>query len=430
MPVNYSFPNWIQPADPAAHYQAGFALGERLGATQAAQAFQQQQLARELQKDEFERQSQMALMQLKVDEAARQHRANAAYQTMIARGIDPMEALKSVGPEMGVDPSRVMAMQEQRAERQSQQAQTSQYQQGLLKERELDRVERASEAKARLLQAQAELEARNKPSALQEKITMSDTLEKQVQAAAASGDKQALGNAIRERDRKEAMIYPKGTRLEGVDPSTGKSEIRIAGGTTAEEDALTASTKSKLQQELQGSVQAAKILHDMDRYLNSSNIGPLATAGEKLGRYGLLGPAGVVSGRAGAPGRAAIRGAKLDLVRELETKGHASATILKEVEKTLPSLGFFETPSAARAAVNERKLSLITQGLNQARDLRTKAPDDLIQLLSVYPTTRINELKTRGIIPPDAADAAVRIQFARHAVPVADWVKTNTPSLR
>lgn len=122
----YNLPPWVgTPADPAAHYASGMQIGIRLGAEQAANIYRQQQmqreaqhealqaqqyqqqLQRELQKDAFDVAYKDQARQLEIDQITRKHRAVANYQSMIAAGADPMQALMSVGPDMGVSPLEV-----------------------------------------------------------------------------------------------------------------------------------------------------------------------------------------------------------------------------------------------------------------------------------------------------------------------------------
>lgn len=265
------------------------------------------------------------------------------------------------------------------------------------------------------------------PGTLAEKMATAQTLDSEVQAAADSGDPAALQAATDKQNAMEALLYPKGTKLQGADPVTGKPTVRVVGGTTAAEDEMTAKTRSGLQQQVQGNIQAAKILHDLQQKVDWSTVGPMAYAAEKLGRFGpgtLLG----ISGESGAAGRAEIRGAKLDVMQQLERSGHSSAAVMKTIESTLPSLGFFETPAAAQAAVAERKRSAILDGLNAARQLGQKPPSQLIQLLSTYKATELRRMVNTGLLQSEDATAAYDLQQKSPAnnptnTPVADWIK-------
>lgn len=408
---NYAIPPWIGGgADPAQHFSVGMQMGVRLGAEQAAQQFQQQQMLRQQQQDEFERQYKNTVLQMQVDQATRKQQAISSYQQMIQGGVNPIDALRQVGPSMGVDPTHIEQIEETRKMREAQTQALSAY-----------RTAELAQGEKRL--ALEEKRLNRQPGSLGEKLATSEKLDAEVQSAADSGDKAALEDAIAKRDRQEALIYPKGTRLSGVNPMTGKRETRIVGGTTAEEDQLMAGTKSKLQQELQGSVQAAKVLHDMENMVSGGTVGFFPYLYEKLGRKGVLGMTGLASGAEAAGPRTALRGAKLDLLRELETKGHASATVLKAVEETLPSLGAFETPGAAKEALRERKRSIIAQGLNQAKDLGVSSPQDLIEMLSTFPDTEIKRMMDQRLIPAEAAQEAYKLQVRRHSnTPVASWL--------
>lgn len=120
--AEYSMPRWVgQPADPAAHYQAGFQIGVHLGAQQAAHAFQAQQLAQQQQRmalaqqqQEFENQYQAQVLSLKAGEMARQHQAAQMYSQMVGSGMDPTRALMQLAPELGESPAGIIRAQQAR----------------------------------------------------------------------------------------------------------------------------------------------------------------------------------------------------------------------------------------------------------------------------------------------------------------------------
>lgn len=153
----YQTPGWIQPADPAAHYQVGYQIGVHVGAQQAAQAFQQQQMAMQERKQAmaeqqqvYEDQMNMQVLNLKAAETARKFQANQAFRSRVASGEDPSRVLMELGPDMGESPTSILhdqAMRDQaRATMAFRQANAqrlgTQFQQGL--------EERKREANARI----------------------------------------------------------------------------------------------------------------------------------------------------------------------------------------------------------------------------------------------------------------------------------------
>lgn len=272
-----------------------------------------------------------------------------------------------------------------------------------------------------------EQKTRKSPGTLAEKMNTVKDLNAEVDSAANSGDPAALQDAIQRRDAMEALLYPKGTKIAGTDPITGKPVTRVVGGTTVQEDELTAKTRSSLQQQVQGSIQSAKILHDLEQKVDWTTVGPLAFFAEKLGRFGpgsLIG----LGGESGAAGRAEIRGAKLDVMQQMERAGHSSTAVMKTIESTLPHLGLFERPEAARAAVEDRRRSVILEGLNASHQLGQVPPAELIQLLSTYKATELRRMVNSGLLQPDDAISAYKLQQKSPAnnpsnTPVADWLK-------
>jgi hypothetical protein len=150
--MNYPIPPWLsQGADPARQYAGGFALGMRMGESQAAQALQQQAMLREQQKDEFDRQYKNTVLQVQIEDALRKQRAQSAFRDMVQGGADPMEALMRAGPEMGEsmgDLLRTRAMMENAKKQED--ARTAQAQQ------------RQQEQEGKGLRWLAEMEQRNR----------------------------------------------------------------------------------------------------------------------------------------------------------------------------------------------------------------------------------------------------------------------------
>lgn len=108
-------PPWIQPADPAAHYAQGYQIGVHVGAQQAAQAFQQQQLALQQQKElmaqqqqEYEAQMNTQVLNLKAAETARKFQANQAFRARVASGEDPSRVLMELAPDLGESPASIL----------------------------------------------------------------------------------------------------------------------------------------------------------------------------------------------------------------------------------------------------------------------------------------------------------------------------------
>jgi hypothetical protein len=131
-------------------------IGLRMGAEQAANIYKQQMMMRDQQKDEFERQLKAQQQSLEVDQITRKHRAISDYQTMVQGGVDPMEALQRVGPDIGISPvaaGELTAMKEQRAAQMAETASQHQYQQARQRTME-ERLRANQESQARLREAQ------------------------------------------------------------------------------------------------------------------------------------------------------------------------------------------------------------------------------------------------------------------------------------
>lgn len=116
---NYTIPPWLgQPANPAAQYATGLQIGARIGEAKASQAYQQQQLARQMQEAAYDQQYKNALLQMKVQDAMQKQKGIAAYQSLIGSGMNPEDALMQIGPMLGenvTDMLRVAALKEERA---------------------------------------------------------------------------------------------------------------------------------------------------------------------------------------------------------------------------------------------------------------------------------------------------------------------------
>lgn len=111
-PINYNLPPWIgSGANPAAHYAQGVQIGTRIGAEQAAQQFQQQQMLLEQQKQAFQASLQTEKINLDVADAIRKHQAQNAYAQLVSQGVSPQDALMRAGPAMGESVNELLRTQ-------------------------------------------------------------------------------------------------------------------------------------------------------------------------------------------------------------------------------------------------------------------------------------------------------------------------------
>ena len=130
-----AFPPWIAPADPATHMAQGMHIGVQLGAqmmerqmraqqqAQRAQEFQQEmdqaaaqqrfketQAARQTQLDAQQQALAEQRFSLAASEAARKHQAFQEYQSAVAGGMDPNEAMLRWGPAMSANTGAAAAI--------------------------------------------------------------------------------------------------------------------------------------------------------------------------------------------------------------------------------------------------------------------------------------------------------------------------------
>lgn len=111
-----AIPPWVgQPADPAAHYAQGYQIGVHVGAQQAAQAFQQQQLALQQRKELMAQQQQAVedemntqVLNLKAAETARKFQANQEFRARVGAGEDPASVLMQLAPDLGESPAAIL----------------------------------------------------------------------------------------------------------------------------------------------------------------------------------------------------------------------------------------------------------------------------------------------------------------------------------
>lgn len=99
----YPIPPWLTQADPVASYTHGLQIGAQIGQENAAQQLRQESIARQQQKDQIEAEIEQAKLHLSADAAARKYSAQQKYQDLVGSGVDPIQALLKVGPEMGIN---------------------------------------------------------------------------------------------------------------------------------------------------------------------------------------------------------------------------------------------------------------------------------------------------------------------------------------
>jgi hypothetical protein len=177
--VNYQIPPWLAaPADPAAHYGQGLQIGVRIGAEQAAQRYQQQQMLRAQAQDEFERQYKTEVLNLQVDQALRKQRAQMGFQAAVQQGMNPMEALMAFGPEMGESMGEILRAQgvaEQRtiANELARERLSGAQRASDLREREIEQRSTIADRTANLRERELERSERNLDR-LEKRLTLSD----------------------------------------------------------------------------------------------------------------------------------------------------------------------------------------------------------------------------------------------------------------
>lgn len=122
MPI---LPPWITAADPAGQAATGLQLGSRIGAEQAAQAYQQQQMLMQQQQQAAQQQRwqqelalEQAAQQREAEKVARIYAAQKEYEQRVGAGEDATKVILSLGPRMGLGASAEAAAI--RAEQQAQ----------------------------------------------------------------------------------------------------------------------------------------------------------------------------------------------------------------------------------------------------------------------------------------------------------------------
>lgn len=101
-------PSWIQPANEVANLAHGYQIGLSIGAQQAERTFREQQMMRQQQLAAQERAQWEAEFGLRAKQAADKAAAIKAYQSDIAGGMDPIQAIMKHGPSMQ-EPGAVQA---------------------------------------------------------------------------------------------------------------------------------------------------------------------------------------------------------------------------------------------------------------------------------------------------------------------------------
>lgn len=90
-------------------------MGSRIGLEQAQQAYAQQRLLAQQQRDLFDAQVEKTKMDLQIDEVMRAHSARDQFSRLLAQGATPEQALMMAGPAMGESMAGIIgAMSRQR----------------------------------------------------------------------------------------------------------------------------------------------------------------------------------------------------------------------------------------------------------------------------------------------------------------------------
>lgn len=94
-------PSWIQPADEVGNLARGYQIGMSIGARQAEQAFREQQAMRQQQLEAQDKARWEAEFGLRAKQASDRATAIRAYQSDLASGMDPVQAIIKHGPGIG-----------------------------------------------------------------------------------------------------------------------------------------------------------------------------------------------------------------------------------------------------------------------------------------------------------------------------------------
>lgn len=207
MPIAYDTPRWVgTPADPAAHYATGVQIGMRLGAQQAAQMFQQQQLELQrqhqlmaAQQQEVENQYNTQVLNLKASEMARRHQANQEFRVRVSRGEDPSNVLMQLAPDMGESATGVLTAQA----RQSSARELAGYREAQLRRAAAADAERERIANAQIASRERIASTRDTFASKVDKLA---SLTEAFNAAQASGDPETIARAKAELDAARAFV--------------------------------------------------------------------------------------------------------------------------------------------------------------------------------------------------------------------------------
>lgn len=383
MPIAYetSTPRWVgTPADPAAHYATGVQIGMRLGAQQAAQMFQQQQLELQrqhqlmaAQQQEVENQYNTQVLNLKASEMARRHQANQEFRVRVSRGEDPSNVLMQLAPDMGEDPTKLIALQEQSHARRATQAGLQAYRQAQLRKRSPALLEAEDLATTKGLQ-------RGSPEW-----------------------NQAVADAMEARRGMEEIVT--------TTPGGGVTITRSSGKrATAAPDALTTANVTANQQMLQSSLENIEAVNRILPLVSSETFGPKAFA-ESWAKDRFL--ANFFPDMAsGNRVEAAQLGTRLraKTIRELRSDSNISEKERAEIERAIPEVNNpLDSPANARLGFKSIQRLSAMHALALSKSLKAPLPDESLKNLE---DTDLMRAVAWGYLTRDAANS---IRSSRNA---------------
>lgn len=372
MPGNYSIPPWIgQPADTAGHYAQGLQIGQRMGAEQAAEQYRQQQALRGQQQAEFDQQYKAQKLAMEVDEVTRKHKAISDYQGFVSSGMDPMQALQKVGPDIGVDPGHVALLQQQKQQHEAEQA----------------------EKKAALAETSRwhDLEAAKRSPAYTEGEDLAKAKDQLATLPEGSPRKQHIQTVI---DSMEARHKEQEIEVSST-PGGGTTTRIVTGGTQGKSD-LTSAERSRLSDDVNAAANSLRSLGQLKEKLSDKTVGAIPAIQSFLMDDVLAQFSPGFKSEARVKGREMIGVSAEEIVGELRRGGRFSEPEARRIAALLPSTGAASSAAAGKDKVDEISKVLAEKGAKSAISLKRPIPTEILSTLAKIPTAQLEHEYQEG----------------------------------
>lgn len=384
-----AIPPWIaQPADPAAHYAQGYQIGVHVGAQQAAQAFQAQQLALEQHKQLMQQQQQAyedqmntQVLNMKAAETARRFQANQEFRARVGAGENPASVLMQLAPDLGESPTSIL---HQQATREMAQANLG------LRQQNLQRLKAADTARATPKPTAAERERSDLTTLQRQSSDLENQLKSDPNNTALKSQLQDVQNQI----QTWYTQHPGGQQISLTTDAQGNVQVQMGTGK------IQPGAQSAVQKELADLKNSVVQVDRARNVLTEKDVGVAGTVWDELVNKWVSQVAQEAGDPSVSANRVQLQKAVDSYLQTQTAKGRLSSAERNEIRDALVTRKPGESIGRARGVLDAMSRIQKFDAITKAKSINMPLEPWMFQDMS---QTEIKQLLTEKILTPAEA---------------------------